>query len=366
MSDALPTLHWSLCIRPAQLEAMYWEERAVKNLAGMDALFSSTEQLLLLVFISMWAFKDTSSAIRQAYDKPILMLAITIFFWIYAAVVYYNMLHRQKYIEHRIAFITAFNAFKVVFFAATITMTTDSSTQEYIGNPKTLLQAWSALAKLQLFVTGGAHHTLAAYGVRLPVRYAVIFSSSQCFISILHMGKIIISTIKSSGILQGAVHLQYNLLAAVGMLTPLGTSDPEAFHSCNMYEIEQSVLAAYLLFYIVLPSYVMYMLERRSKQAFLRRFVSDFLASSSAAAAAAGGSTLHEHAHALQPEGGPGLRGQITDHAGGAAAALGDDAEGAHAALRAVGRSCLHGLALLLAVRLCAFFAGLLAPYVLV
>jgi hypothetical protein len=111
-----------------------------------------------------------------------------------------------------------------------------------------------------------------------------------------------------------------------------------------------------LLFYIMLPAYVMYVLERRSKQAFLRRFRSDFLGSSSAAAAA--GSTLQENDHALQDEG-----GQVTD-AGGAAAALGGDAEGAHAALRNVGRSCLHGLALLLAVRLCAFLAGLLAPYV--
>jgi hypothetical protein len=351
-------MRWTLCMRPAQLEAMYWEERALKNLAGMDALFSCTEQLLMLVFICMWAFKDTSSAIRQAYDKPVLILAITIFFSIYVAVLYYNMLHRQQYIQHRIPFVNAFNVVKVIFFAAAITMTTESSTKEYIGNPQSLMQAWSALAKLQLFVTGGAHHNLAAYGVRLPVRYAVIFSSSQCLISILHMGNIIISTIRSSTILQDAVHVQYTFLAALGMLTPLGTAQPEAFHSCNPFEVEQSVLAAFLLFYVVLPAYVMYVLERRSKQAFLKRFVSDFMpAMAASSAAAASGSTVQD-VRAPRSEGGNAQGGQ---DAGGALAV---DGHAAHAALRSVGRTCLHGLALLLIVRLCTFFAWLLAPYI--
>jgi hypothetical protein len=58
---------WDLALQPPALEQRYWEERALRGTAGMDALFAGTEQALIAIFVVMFALKGPGSAIKQAY-----------------------------------------------------------------------------------------------------------------------------------------------------------------------------------------------------------------------------------------------------------------------------------------------------------
>jgi hypothetical protein len=82
-----PRMGWDLALQPPALEQRYWEERALRGTASMDALFAGTEQALLAIFVAMFALKDSDSAIKQAYAhrdllRPLAFFAVYVMFMV--------------------------------------------------------------------------------------------------------------------------------------------------------------------------------------------------------------------------------------------------------------------------------------------
>jgi hypothetical protein len=204
--------------------------------------------------------------------------------------VWFNLVHRAHYARYRTALLLIFNAVKVHLIFKCLGHTTAASTSEYIGRPATPLQGWAALLKLQLLTTSALHHSMTAFGVRLPWHYQAFFSCAHCVASIKHMFRVICAVILDphQGALQEALQAQRQLLGGLGSLLPAGLARRRGGDAtCGPLDVEQSVLACQLVFMVLLPGYVLYTLEQRSKGRWLEQLALRQAAVAAAAAAAA-------------------------------------------------------------------------------